>query len=154
MDTTEQRATVRDVLKLRPVAEIKPPTWEDRGRVQRDGYHIDKLVLRTDSGQLIPGLTFHPPTPSDDAYLYLHDQGKLGDGQTDGAIVDLVNQGFAVVSIDLRGQGNTSSGHRSRFWHENSTVSPCVSRLSYPLVLFATLGRSSGHVPLTPIVKM
>lgn len=110
MNADQQRALVRDTLKLRPPTEIKPPKWEDRGRIQRENYHIDKLVLKTDSGHLIPGLTFHPVTPSDEAYLYLHDQGKLGDSQANGSIEKIVEEGYAVVSVDLRGQGETSSG--------------------------------------------
>lgn len=111
-DADHQRATVRDMLKLRPAIDIKPPTWEDRGCVQRDGYHIDKLVLKTESGHVIPGLTFHPVTPSDEAYLYLHDDGKLGDSEAGGPIENLVNQGYAVVSVDLSGRGETSTGQK------------------------------------------
>ena len=49
----QQRKSVRNVLKLRPVEEVQPPEWEDRGRVQREGYHIDKLVLKTADGHSI-----------------------------------------------------------------------------------------------------
>lgn len=97
--------TISEVLKLRPANLRRPPVMEDRGRVNRPHYHIDRLVLKTDQGHLIPGLTWHPPVPSDDAYLYLHDAGKTGAGQPDGAIEKLVNEGFAVVSVDLRNQG-------------------------------------------------
>lgn len=101
----ELQQTVRNVLRLRPSSARQPPVMEDRGRVNRPHYHIDRLVLKTDQGHLIPGLTWHPPVPSDDAYLYLHDAGKTGAGQPDGAIEKLVNEGFAVVSVDLRNQG-------------------------------------------------
>lgn len=101
----ELQQTINEVLKLRPANLRKPPVMEDRGRVNRPHYHIDRLVLKTDQGHLIPGLTWHPPVPSDDAYLYLHDAGKTGAGQPDGAIEKLVNEGFAVVSVDLRNQG-------------------------------------------------
>jgi cephalosporin-C deacetylase-like acetyl esterase len=97
--------TVRETLKLRPSTTRTPPIMEDRGRVNRTHYHIDRLVLKTDQGHLIPGLTWHPPVPSDEAYLYLHDAGKMGAGQPDGAIEKLVHDGFAVVSVDLRNQG-------------------------------------------------
>jgi len=62
---------------------------------------------------LIPGLTWHPPVPSDEAYLYLHDAGKTGAGQPGGAIERLVQAGFAVVSVDLRNQGELQSGSAS-----------------------------------------
>lgn len=103
---------VRTRVGVRPASEVAPPKWEDRGRVDRDDYHIDRLVLRADSGHLIPGLTFHPQEPADEAYLYLHADGKIGDSGADGPIEKLVEDGFAVVSVDLRGQGETASGKR------------------------------------------
>ncbi len=109
----ERQAKVRERLQVRPISELKPPAWKDLGRVQRDGYHIDKLVLHTDSGVPLPALTFHPPTPADAAYLYLHEDGKLGDSQAGGLIEKLVNDGFAVVSVDLSGQGETSSDKKN-----------------------------------------
>ena len=108
----ERDAKVRSLLKVRSASDIKPPTFEDISRVKRENYHIDKLVLRTDTGATLPGLTFHPPTPVDDAYLYLHDDGKLGDSQADGPIEDLVSEGYAVVAVDLSGQGETGTGKR------------------------------------------
>jgi cephalosporin-C deacetylase-like acetyl esterase len=107
----EQLTKVLSLLGI-PAAEVKPPEWEDRGRAERDGYHIDKVVLRTEATTPLTALTFHPPDPSDDAYLYLHDDGKLGDSEIGGPIEKLVDQGFAVVSVDLRGQGETSAGKR------------------------------------------
>ncbi len=105
--------TVREILKLRPADARQPPVMEDRGRVNRTGYHIDRLVLKTDQGHMIPGLTWHPPVPADEAYLYLHDAGKTGAGQPGGAIEQLVDAGFAVVSVDLRNQGELQSGSAS-----------------------------------------
>lgn len=101
----QQREQIRNILRLRDNHERQPPKWEDRGRVNRESYHIDRLVLHTDQGHVIPGLTYHPVVPSDEAYLYLHDGGKTAAGLAGGAIEQLVSDGFAVVSIDLRNQG-------------------------------------------------
>lgn len=101
----QMASKIRELLGVK--AERKPTTWEDRGRVEKDGYHIDKLVMRSDSGAVLPALTFHPPSPADAAYLYLHDAGKLGDSQAGGPIEELVASGHAVVTVDLRGQGET-----------------------------------------------
>lgn len=103
---------IRDRTGVRSNEELNAPRFEDVGRIQRGEYHIDRLILRTDSGVPLPGLTFHPKSPQDDAYLYLHDNGKLGDSEPDGRIEQLVNDGYAVVSIDLRGQGETAVGKR------------------------------------------
>ena len=82
----------------------------EAGRVDREGYHIDKFVLRTDSGVPLPGLTYHPAQPIRDAYLYLHEDGKIADGAPGGPIEKLVKEGYVVVAIDLRGIGETASG--------------------------------------------
>jgi cephalosporin-C deacetylase-like acetyl esterase len=112
-DTSEKMVDrIREVAGVRANSAMKPPEFEDRGRVSREKYHIDKLVLTTDSSVKLPGLTFHPPSPEDGAYLYLHDEGKLGDTESGGPVEKLMIKGFAVVTVDLRGQGETSSGKR------------------------------------------
>ncbi len=99
---------IRALLGVRPNDQLPKPTWDDIGRVQRDGYHIDKLVLHTDTSTL-PALTYHPPEPRAGAYLYLHEDGKLADGAPGGAIEELVQDGYVVVAVDLRGCGETAS---------------------------------------------
>ena len=108
----EMKAKIRQLLRVRDPSEAKPPKVRDIGRLKRDTYHIDKLVLETDAGATLAGLTFHPPGPSDDAYLYLHDNGKVGDSEADGPIARLINDGHVVITVDLRGQGETASGKR------------------------------------------
>ncbi|MCA9086340.1 MAG: acetylxylan esterase [Planctomycetaceae bacterium] len=105
----ELREQIRQMLSVPAVESISSAEWKDIGRTGREGYHIDRLVLNRGEGTVpLPGLTFHPPSPSDDAYLYLHDQGRLGDSEVGGAIEKLVTDGYAVVSVDLSGQGETA----------------------------------------------
>ena len=111
-DNEKLDSLVRKSIGVRPNSELQPPKFEDIARVQRENYHIDKLILRTDSGIPLPGLTFHPPSPVDDAYVYLHEAGKLGDTEQDGPIEELISEGYAVVTVDLRGQGETGIGKR------------------------------------------
>jgi dienelactone hydrolase len=101
--------TVRKAAGIRQLAEMPPATREKAGKVIRGDYHIDKLVLQGDSGVPLPALTFHPPEPQEEAYLYLHEEGKAADGAPGGPIEALVKKGFVVVSVDLRGQGETAS---------------------------------------------
>ena len=106
----DARATVRRIAGIRPLAEIPEARRDKAGKVSRDDYHIDKLVLHADSGIPLPALTFHPQEPQEEAYLYLHDGGKAADGAVGGPIEKLVKEGHVVVSIDLRGQGETATG--------------------------------------------
>ena len=57
-DEDDFREQIAEVIGMRSVSTLGSPKWEDRGRVRRKDYHIDKLVLKTDSGIPLPGLTF------------------------------------------------------------------------------------------------
>jgi dienelactone hydrolase len=105
-------AAVRKAAGVRPLAQISAPKMVEAGRVDRADYHIDKFVLHTDSGVPLPGLTYHPQKPGRDAYLYLHEGGKTADGAPGGPIEKLVNDGYVVVAIDLRGTGETATSGR------------------------------------------
>ena len=109
MSDEEMADRIRDMVGVPGNEEQEAPDWEDVGRVDRENYHIDKLILRTNSTTL-PGLTFHPPDPNEAAYLYLHEDGKIGDSEVGGEIEKLIDQGYVVVSVDLRGQGEIASG--------------------------------------------
>lgn len=98
---------VRTVLGIAPLSELPEPTGVDLGRIQRETYHIDRLVLKTPTS-VLPGLTLHPKEPRAGAYLYLHDSGKVGDDAAMSEIEQLVAEGSVVVTIDLRGQGETA----------------------------------------------
>lgn len=109
-DRQELMSEVCRIAGIRPLAVQVKPASNKAGKVQRDGYHIDKLVMHSDSSVPLPALTYHPQDPADSAYLYLHDGGKAADGAVGGPIEKIVKEGYVVVSVDLRGQGETSSG--------------------------------------------
>jgi hypothetical protein len=104
---------VRALLGIPPLSELPEPTGADLGRIQRETYHIDRLVLKTPTS-VLPGLTFHPKEPRAGAYLYLHDSGKLTDPTSVAEIEQLVAEGNVVVTIDLRGQGETAGAKDSQ----------------------------------------
>jgi hypothetical protein len=106
---------VREVVGVRPLAELPEPKVETVGRVLREGYRIDKLVLTPETGIFLPALAFVPTAGGRDAYLYLHGQGKHLDADIGGPIERLVRQGHLVLAADLRGLGETES-HRGRDW--------------------------------------
>jgi dienelactone hydrolase len=109
-NSDEALKRVRQIAGIRSLAEIPAARREKAGKVTREGYHIDKLVLQRDSGVPLPALTFHPAEPQEEAYLYLHEGGKAADGAPGGPIEKLVGEGYVVVSVDLGGQGETAVG--------------------------------------------
>ena len=109
-DLSARRNVLHSTLGINQPAGDSKPKSNKAGKVQRDGYHIDKLVIHGHSDVPLPALTFHPQDPSESAYLYVHDGGKEADADVDGAIEGLVKQGYVVVSLDLRGQGETANG--------------------------------------------
>jgi cephalosporin-C deacetylase-like acetyl esterase len=110
LDRDQRMALVGKTAGIRSPTDIPKTTSTRAGKVVREKYHIDKLVMHPDSGVPLPALTFHPKDPSEAAYLYVHDGGKEADGAIGGPIEKLVERDFVVVSIDLRGQGETASG--------------------------------------------
>lgn len=105
----EIQTTIRKELEI-PTADSLKIQSNRAGKVQRDGYHIDKLVIHSSDNFPLPALTFHPVDPSDSAYLYLSDGGKTTDSQAAGPIEKIVDEGYVVVTVDLRGQGETADG--------------------------------------------
>jgi hypothetical protein len=109
LELSKVQNLIRERLSIPPAAQFQVRS-NRAGKVQRDGYHIDKLVIRSGDDFPLPALTFHPVDPSESAYLYLSDGGKASDSQADGPIEAIVDEGYVVVSVDLRGQGETADG--------------------------------------------
>lgn len=103
---------VRELAGIGALEQFTAPKVEKLGRIERDGYMIEKVVLRGHSAVPLPALVFRPQSASKDVYLYVHDEGKAGDAAPGGAIEKLVRAGNTIVAVDLRGQGETGTGKR------------------------------------------
>ena len=103
---------VRRIAGIRELEKLPRPKVTHHGKIQRDGYSIEKLVIETEPGILLPGLLFLPPRPKGARCLYLHGEGKHVDAACDGSIEELVRRGSLVLAVDLRGIGETRASHR------------------------------------------
>jgi hypothetical protein len=92
-----------------PSADRRPAQLESLGRLARDGYQIEKLLFRTETGVPLPALRFEPADPHGPVVFYLHDEGKRGDIEAGGPVERLVAEGKTVITVDLSGQGETAS---------------------------------------------
>lgn len=89
---------------------------ETIGRIERDGYTIHKLVLTPEPGLRLPALAFVPEKPNGVATLYLHGTSMKADAAPGGPIEALVKQGQIVLAAELRGIGETETGHNKKVW--------------------------------------
>jgi len=108
----EKRKLVRETIGARSLDALPAPKVETVAKIERDGYAIHKLVLTLDERLHLPALAFVPAKPTGPATLYLHGVSMAQDA--DGPIATLVKQGHIVLAAELRGIGETETGHDKR----------------------------------------
>ena len=99
------------VMETGKIATEKGPVQvRPYGRIQRDGYVIQKLAYASEPGILIPSLLFVPDggPVRKPAVVYVHGEGKSVDAKAGGDIEWLAKAGNIVLAVDLRGTGETS----------------------------------------------
>ncbi len=79
------------------------------GTLRREGYRIEKLTYESEPGILIPALLYVPESGAarKPAVLLADGQGKSATAGTAG---ELARTGAIVLSVDLRGMGETKTG--------------------------------------------
>jgi cephalosporin-C deacetylase-like acetyl esterase len=94
----------------------------------RHGYRIEKLEFLSEPGIYIPTWVFVPDRRGDDrsAILYVAEQGKEADGLDFGVLEGLAQKGHLVISVDVRGIGETKphhaeSGSKGTYGHVGDT---------------------------------
>jgi len=107
---------VRQIAGIRKLADIPEPAVEKIAVIERPGYKIKKLILKPEDGVYLPALMFVPDeASSENAVLYLHEDGKAADAAPDGPIEKLVKAGRTVLAVDLRGIGETQQKKQRYF---------------------------------------
>jgi cephalosporin-C deacetylase-like acetyl esterase len=98
---------VRQFLDL--PATVLPLKVEPAGSVQREGRTIEKVIIESEPGILVPGLVFRPKESGRrPAVLYLDDRGKAEEAHPGGRLDELADRGFVVLAVDVRGTGETA----------------------------------------------
>ncbi|MCX8036376.1 MAG: acetylxylan esterase [Candidatus Sumerlaeia bacterium] len=105
---------VRETAGIRRASELVPAKVLSRTQVKRGNLAIQKLVLQSESGIVLPALLFVPEKPNGEACLYLHGDGKNEDAGEGGPIEQLARKGCLVLAVDLRGIGETGIATTSR----------------------------------------
>jgi hypothetical protein len=88
--------------------EITEPVFA--GRIQREGYVIEKYLLKGEGDYIIPYLLLKPNTPNHKALIYLNPRGKSADAEVGGDMEWFVKNGVTVLAPDLIGTGEMGPG--------------------------------------------
>jgi dienelactone hydrolase len=108
----DRRALVRRVSGAEAMEEA--PRFEILGEERRGAVTVRKLALTVEEGVRLPALWYEPARPSGAPVLYLHDSGLAAATGPEGAVDRLVLEGRVVLAAELRGIGETETGHRRR----------------------------------------
>ncbi len=108
----EARRRVREIVGIRPLADIPPAEVTKVGEVVREGFTIEKLAIRPGEGIVLPALLYLPRRQAEAEHVpvFLHalDEGKTGDAHHTRDIEQrAIEQGVASLIVDLRGLGET-----------------------------------------------
>jgi hypothetical protein len=80
------------------------------GRIQREGYMIEKYFVKGEGDYIIPYLLMKPDKPNSKALIYLHPSGKATEASKGGEIEWFVMNGFTVLAPDIIGVGEMGPG--------------------------------------------
>jgi dienelactone hydrolase len=88
---------------------VPPPRFRPTGALQRDGCRIEKIVIESEPGIVVPALVFTPAGGPGrrPAIITVSDAGKAGGAAPGGLFERLARGGRVVVAADLRGLGES-----------------------------------------------
>lgn len=124
----DKRKLVRETIGARPPDTLSAPKVETIAKIERDGYAIHKLTLTINERIRLPALAFVPAKRGGSATLYLHGVSMAQDAAPGGPIEAFVKQGHIVLAAELRGIGETETGHgktefgKGRFGPDNLEI--------------------------------
>lgn len=89
---------------------VDPGTPVFMGRIQRNGYAVEKYFLQGEGNYVIPYLLMIPDKGTSKTLLYLHPAGKEAEASPGGEMEWLVREGFRVLAPDVLGVGEMGDG--------------------------------------------
>jgi cephalosporin-C deacetylase-like acetyl esterase len=115
-------ATIRNIVGVRPLAEIPAVSVENKGKTEipetlkETTANIERFIIKTENNKiLLPALKFVPKTESKGTTIFLHEKGKTSDLPR---IETLLRNGKTVLAVDLRGLGETQAMCSQYFVHQ------------------------------------
>ena len=117
------------------------------GRLQRDGYVIEKYFVQGEGDYVIPYLLMVPDMPNGKGLVYLHPVGKAAEASPGGEIEWFVRQGFTVLAPDMLGVGEMGPGD----FHGDSYIEGNSYNIWYASML---IGRSIVGIRAGDVVRL
>ena len=136
------------------LAGYREPTQEDEpvftGRINRDGYSIEKYFIKGEGDYVIPYLMMMPERQSNKVIIYLHPSGKGAEASSGGEMEWFVKNGFVVLAPDLIGTGELGVGD----FHGDAFIDGKSHNIWYSALLIgrSLVGIQAGDV--TRILRM
>jgi dienelactone hydrolase len=90
-----------------PWKDIPAAKMREAGMIEKEGYTIHKRIYETEPGIAVPALLYLPSGKPTSLVVRVHGEGMAADG---AAAEKLVRAGQAVLTLDLRGFGETAPG--------------------------------------------
>ncbi len=158
--TPARLSTIQQLLGLPAGLDLRSQTTS-HGVIERDGYTIEKLAIQRPGQVPQPALLFVPDGADAagerlPAVLYVDGRGKATDAQPGGAVEQLVRDGQVVLSVDLRGYGETTDRDKDRYLNDEFRTAMLAFHIGRPLVgqrvedLLAALAVLSAHRLVDP----
>ena len=98
----------RELSGYKEPGNISDPVFT--GRIQREGYSVEKYFVKGEGDYVIPYLLMMPAESNGKAILFLHPSGKGAEALSGGEMEWFAKQGFMVLSPDLAGVGEMGQG--------------------------------------------
>jgi cephalosporin-C deacetylase-like acetyl esterase len=103
---------IRSLLRLGQEQRRAFPEVRQLGITPRKGYSVEKIEFLSEPGVYIPAWVFLPGRrTSDRVILFASEAGKEEDGMEFGCLEGLAHAGRVVISVDVRGVGETTPPH-------------------------------------------
>ncbi len=139
--TEKTLSEVRRLAGIRPVDDVRKAVSHGSVDLQNNSGSIRKLTLQREGEIPIPALLRMPATPSDNGKLpgvvFVSSNGKASHLADESDIKELLSEGKAVLSIDVRGFGETiadKNGKRSGYFGSDFKTSLLAIHLNRPLL--------------------
>jgi dienelactone hydrolase len=116
------------------------------GRIQNEGYAIEKYFVKGEGEYVFPYLLFIPAEPNGKAIIYIHPDGKAVEASENGEIAWLARNGMTVLAPDLIGTGETGSGN----YKGDAYIAGTSHNVWYASIL---IGRSIAGVRAADMVR-